>query len=90
MQINKFINEAIDLIGLYLSYRNQDIIVQGRLSEFIWIIYGNSQGSILGPFLFNLYVNELSAVMNILCGHEEYYSEELLHSECNLCGIMTS
>ena len=43
----------------YLSNRKQCVRINDTYSEFENIITGVPQGSMLGPFLFNLSINEL-------------------------------
>ena len=43
----------------YLADRKQSVLINGELSEPHTITLGVPQGSILGPFLFNVYINSL-------------------------------
>ena len=51
--------EALMYIISYLSNRKQCVRINDTYSEFEDIIMGVSQGSILGPLLFNLSINDL-------------------------------
>ena len=44
----------------FFSDRNQRVVVAGPASEWIPIISGMPQESVLGPFLFILYTSEMS------------------------------
>ena len=46
-----------------LSARQQSVSINGELSESKSIMLGVPQGSILGPMLFNIYINSLSSVV---------------------------
>ena len=46
---------AFSWIRLYLSDRNQTVVVNGLKSEPFCLLYGVPQGSVLGPILFVLY-----------------------------------
>ena len=47
------------LIQNYLSQRQQKVEVGSSLSDWLEIILGVLQGSILGTILFNVFINEL-------------------------------
>ena len=54
---------AISLIGSYLSNRTQKVVIQNTSSDWIDIYQGVPQGTILGPLLFNLYVNSMQCAI---------------------------
>jgi len=54
-----FSTPALRLIQSYLMNRQQAVCIGGRVSSFSYINKGVPQGSILGPLLFALYINDL-------------------------------
>ena len=62
--INKLILYGLDSISVkffreYMTNRTQKTTVNGHTSDSAGVTYGTAQGSILGPLIFILYVNDI-------------------------------
>lgn len=55
----KYPNEIIKLIHSYLTNRNLEVIVNNKKSNKKKIRAGVPQGSVLGPKIFNIYLNDI-------------------------------
>ena len=51
-------------INSFLSGRTQQVKIENAFSGILEVLYGVPQGSVLGPFLFSLYVRSQSSVFN--------------------------
>ena len=92
LSLYNFSDNVIRWIDSYLSYRSQYVNIGTRDSKYTNIRTGVPQGSVLGPILYVLYVNELPSIMNDENCKDEVHvmkdNDDLFTENCNNCGQM--
>ena len=78
-----FDNSSVSLLLSYLSDRYQSTFLKGKNSQFAHVKYGVPQGSVLGPVLFLVYINDLPRVVRDECLQMFLYADDLALNVCN-------
>ena len=74
-------NDVINWIEKWLTHRKQRVIVDGEISNWKSVLSRIPQGSVLGPILFLIYINDLAKYSNLQITQK--YSERLLMIQIN-------
>ena len=80
------LGQIFDLISSFLSTRRLRVVLDGKFSQEYPVNAGVPQGSILGPTLFLLYINDLPD--NVICDIAIYADDTTLYSKCDLASIL--
>ena len=70
--------DACDLLCSYLTNRTQRVKISTVKSDWVKLIKGVPQGSVLGPMLFNVFINDLTYVVENACPLYNYADDNTL------------
>ena len=70
---------SLELVSSFLKNRRQAVLQDNVISPFMPITYGVLQGSVLGPILFTIYINDLP--MNVSSSCELFADDTTVHNK---------
>jgi len=82
----RFGASAVNLVKSYLSYRYQAVWANNILSDSVPLLRGVAQGSVLGPLLFSLFINDHPLSVRF-CNHHMYADDVQLYLSCDPSNI---
>ena len=62
----------------YLTLRKQQVVVDGEASDQVSVVSGVPQGSVLGPLLFSIYINDITEVYITPQSYRVLYCDDVL------------
>ena len=88
LQLYGFDENSLKFMESYMSNRVQKTVVNGHTSTPAQVTYGTAQGSILGPLLFILYVNDVFNSLNADISVYMYADDTLLVSKASTMSLV--
>ena len=83
LELYGFDENSLKFMVSYMSNRVQQTTVNGHMSSPAKVTYGTAQGSILGPLIFILYVNDVFNALNANTSIYMYADDTLLVCKAN-------
>ena len=84
-------SDAIAWLRDFLLLRTQYVVIGGGQSRMTPVTTGVPQGSVLGPLLYAIFVNETSeAIKQVDCTDQTHLDRsKLFGRQCQVCGLLT-
>jgi len=76
-----FSENATKLVSSYLDGRNQSVYHENKISEALPVVKGVPQGSVLGPLIFSIYVNNFPEIIDN-CQVHMYADDVQVYVDC--------
>ncbi len=72
-----------------MSNRNQSVVINGIKSDVLQLRAGVPQGSVLGPFLFLIYINDLPDGLTgeVFMFADDSYVFHIVNKDISLCAV---
>ncbi len=76
-------NDACSLVSSYFRNRKQRVKIGNNKSDWLNILKGAPQGSLFGPFAYNVFSNDLLILLSTMCDIYNYADDNSLCCEGN-------